>query len=231
MRLSHSLFSVPIYFSENTVNTLIIENQREYRATVFDLYNQTLGLTGDYVLSREYNPISIEKELLLIENPLFVELNSKRTISKIYSELEQVSNSSEQLLRTQEVKRVLYEYALELTAASRYKLDFGEDIKMTDMFKMMDIAVSYEKQEITTNLINYMELARDMGQATVFVVIGLKSYLTNAELEVLCEEIRLKKINVLLIENTTRSYVLNCEKQIIIDDDLCEVKNDYIDLD
>lgn len=62
----------------------------------------------------------------------------------------------------------------------------------------------------------------DLSIANIFIFVNLKQYLSKSEYNNFINFIKVKKINILLIENRT-TYSNENEKILIIDKDLCEL--------
>ena len=66
-----------------------------------------------------------------------------------------------------------------------------------------------------------MELVRDLDRDSLFVMINMRSYFTNEEMERFVESVCLHDFKLLLIESTSRSILKNT-KRYTVDEDLCE---------
>ena len=55
------------------------------------------------------------------------------------------------------------------------------------------------------------------------VFINLKTFLSKEEVEELYKECFYRKINIILFENYDNNCIIENEKRIIIDSDLCEI--------
>ena len=66
-----------------------------------------------------------------------------------------------------------------------------------------------------------MELMRELDRDRLFIMINMRSYFSNEEMERFVESVCLHDFKLLLIESTSRS-ILNNTKRYTIDEDLCE---------
>lgn len=79
-----------------------------------------------------------------------------------------------------------------------------------------------ESETIIEKVYNYTNVMTDLSIANIFIFVNLKQYLSKSEYNNFINFIKVKKINILLIENRT-TYSNENEKILIIDKDLCEL--------
>ncbi len=227
MILSHTIFSNPIIFSENSINILTIENSQLFVKFIKDFYFQTKGERGELILSNSDLILNMSKELELITDPLFLDFANKKIISKIFMDLEKNSLDEKLYLKTINIKSQVLEYLSLLINESCLPLGFNEEISITSLLKAMGLYINTEQTHLVEQLSQYMEIYEQLSLAKCFVFVNLLSYIDKKELEDLYKEVSYKKFNVLLLENKYKAKDCPWEKHILIDLDLCEVINDY----
>ena len=87
MKLLHTEYDLNITFKENQIHILSIENPKVYSRILNDLWSQSHGGEGDFVLSEGEKIKNIGKEIECIFNPFALDCNDKKIIGKLYQEL------------------------------------------------------------------------------------------------------------------------------------------------
>lgn len=225
MRLVHPIFSEPLVFEENKVNVLIIENGAFMAKFLCELLGQHKNKEGDFVLSKDFEPIAISKHLEIITDIFSLNLNSRPIMTKLLDELQKKAMNEDFYLKTQAFKQFLGQYIHELLLESDYSLTFEEDINIQNILKSCDVEI---EQNLNTEcklldiILEYCDICTKLLKISCLVFVNLKSFLSNKELALFYEEIQYKKYAILLIENHQEERV-ELEKIRIIDKDLCEI--------
>lgn len=96
-----------------------------------------------------------------------------------------------------------------------YKLSIGGVIKAAGI----GIADDYEND--LERLLDYMELVRELERDKLFVLVNLRSYYSDADLNTFLDTLLQHAFQVLLIDGASRKLLQN-EQRITVDADLCE---------
>lgn len=220
MKLVHPHMQEIIKFEENKVNSIIIENQQFFYEFINDIYNQLSGDEGKIVLSINNEPVDISKHLEMLTSFIPFEINKKPLLNKIYSTLEEHSQSSELYIETQNIISSVSKYIMSLTDY----LDCGfeqKEITATSIIKMASPTLYDEYEEPMEKIIDYMELIRQFIGDKLFVFVNIRSYYTDDKMKLFFETINSHKFNILFLESIERTR-LPFEKRLVIDNDLCE---------
>ena len=110
-----------------------------------ELFSQQNGEEGEFVLSHKEKELNIAKSVEIIVNPFNVEINGRKILNKLYTELEQLSKSEIMYTKTLELAGKIHEYMLELEQNTEYILEFAMDLDMTALFKT--VGIRHEVQE------------------------------------------------------------------------------------
>lgn len=213
MKIVHELLSKPIMFNEGMVQILAIENPKAYRQVMTDFKN-----SENFILSDDNE--SFELEQYLNFNIDIFELENSRKILNII-----VKNI------TDEAKYKFYEQSIELMdnlnnfanlILSSYNAPLGADIDIESLIKSLNIQI-IKSENLIENIVDFMELQREILGIKVFVFTNIKTIFDNDELKSLYDEIIFKKFNVLLVESSPKIKLDN-EEITIIDKDLCEIR-------
>lgn len=223
MKLSHPYFENPIIFEENKINVLIIENQRFFSRFIIELIQQLNGYDGGFVLSSNYNPLEINKNIDILIDPFTLEFNQKKIINKLYSQLKDYALDGNYYIDLKVLQSEIFQYIESLTNAIQYPIIYACDIDVTSIFKMVEIKLDSSYETLVEKLMDYCSIIQEFCNISCLVILNLKCYLSDLELEQFYSFISYKKMDILLIENTVREKRFNNEILHIIDSDLCEI--------
>jgi CRISPR-associated protein Csn2 len=223
MKLTHPMFSKPIELKENQVNVLIIENQNAWRSLIMDLIAQIEGKEGEFVLSKDYTPLTISKEMVLVINPLCLQWNDKRILKKLHNELNEIAYGEEYLMDTMDIRMQIGGYISKITRESDYSLSFDMEINILSLFKAVEMRFNEDNTSFIENIIDYLSVYQKLINIKCFVFINLKSFLNEEDFKELYQFIEYEKIWLILMESSTREKFFPQEVIRIIDQDLCEI--------
>ena len=131
----------------------IIESPQLFSKYLYELYAQTEGREGCFVLSNDDKTLEISKCSELILQPLSVNVNDKKILNKLYGELEKLAFSEDMFLLTQEMRGKLQEYFFNLEQRCTYPLAIEDDINILSIFKAVGIKCEKYSDDIFENLI------------------------------------------------------------------------------
>ena len=202
MILCHPRIETLIDFSGQGVPTMVIENPAFYRALMMDLYAQKNGEEGQFVLSENEKILSISSSVELI------------------AAMEQMAVSEDFFLKTSDILQRLEQYIEEMAFA--FDCDIVcERCTPAGVIKAMGIALRDEYENPLERLVDYMELVREFDRDKLFVLVNLRSFFDDHDVERFLKTIEEHGYRVLLMDGTERKR-LPMERRITIDIDLCE---------
>ena len=88
MRLVYAKYEIEIQLRENEVYTLVLEQPALFTDFLRNLMAQIDGMEGELILSEGDQQLSVAKNVVLISNPLMVDSNERRVLTKLYKELD-----------------------------------------------------------------------------------------------------------------------------------------------
>ena len=91
MKLVHSDLKMQLKFIENEAIVWVIETPKRLRVYVKELWCQTEGGEGEFVLSDNGKLLDISKQIEFILNPLDIQVNEKRCWNKVCTQLKEVA--------------------------------------------------------------------------------------------------------------------------------------------
>ena len=183
MRLIHFELSGEILSDKVGFTEWIIESPDIFSEYVLELSDQIAGSEGRFVLSEKDKELDLAKKADVIFNPLTVDVNSRKILSKLYLELSNLSNGEQMYIKTVELLRHLQEYMLDLEQCTEYILEFDQEIDISALLKAVNIRYETKDMDFQERLIQYMKILAAMAGIKVFIFVNLRSYMTDHQMQ------------------------------------------------
>lgn len=205
----------------NLVNTLVIENQGLFCRIIEDIQNQINGFDGKSVLSIDNKIIPINKNLEVLSQFIPFEINRKNLISKICSAIEAKSAEEEFCYKASELMTQIESFMMEISFDFACNLSF-EKLNFASLVKASGLEIADDYDSLGEKIIDLMELITEFDREKFYVIINLRSYLSDEETAQFMDTVIRHRFSVLMIESNEH-LLLPCESRFIIDKDLCEI--------
>lgn len=220
MKLVYENMEHIICFDEGYVNELIVENRRMFFEMVNGISLQADGSEGGFVLSKRENPIEFSKNADVIVQFAPFNLNRKNLLSKLHTYLEQKSLQAEFYEKTTDLLVKLESYIFELAEEMPYDVDCKK-IAIGPVIRALSPEFDEFNKTTLEKIFAYMELTRALDRERLFVMVNMRTYFSDEEMQRFVESVVLHDFKVLLLESTSFSALANT-KRYVIDEDLCE---------
>lgn len=213
MNLNFPLLDTSIRLEDSTI--LVLEHPEVFSRIARQFYNYQEN-SELKLFDNSYSSMK-ESHLLVLTDMLGYSLNSSNVLKLIYSDLENQFN--EQPVEKSEVERLLIEInKLITTQLLDHELHLeSQEPTLMELFKSFSIKIETTSQTVFEKCIEFVHIFKYLKNKKLLVWINVCSYLTEEEVSILLEEIKLKKVSVLFIEPTKVYQV----PQLIIDSDFC----------
>lgn len=200
---------------------LVIENQKKMTEVITDIVGQTEGTEGRSVLSKENKLLRIDRNLELLSQFIPFDLNRKALLNRITSQMQERALQGEFFEQTQKVLGLWEKLCLDVS------MEFSGDFNFTKiaadtLFKAAGMEIENEYERLSEKLLDYFELVEAYEAKKLFVLVNVRSFLEDQEMEAFLEEIVKRGYEILFLENTEHAP-LKYEKRYIIDADLCGI--------
>ena len=222
MKLVHSELSGELLKDKTIFTEWIIESPELFARYLQELYGQYAKCEGKFVLSQNIKELDISKYVEIITDPFAVDLNGRKIINKLYTELNELSKTEMMYTKTLQLAQHIQEYLLDLESNTNHILQFNGEMDVTGLLKTMDVKIEDCTEKFFERLVCYIKNVIGVLSVKVFVFINLRSYLTNNQMEELIQEITYQEVHALFIENQERTC-LKGGIRYIIDKDGCEI--------
>lgn len=206
-------------------NSIVIENKRLLTEIVTDLYNQKNGNTGKVVVSENDEPISVAKNVEIIDKFIPFDLNTKTIINGVANAIEKCAVNEENIGKTLSLVAEIEKYLMDLAFEFPCGISFT-GVSASSLINHSGITVESDLQSISEKVCEYMNLVTEFDRKKLFVTLNMRSFVDDEEMEKFAETVVVRGYDVIAIESCAYKKLKN-EKRLIIDDDLCEISVDF----
>ncbi len=221
IRLAHPQLERVFEFEENHISTLIVESPALFRRFALDLLNQKDGLDGEFVLSQDYKPISFLKCSEIISDIISFDLNRKTLITKLCNQLDRLALDETRFADTQNLLSDIERYLIDLSCEIPGDFYFDK-LNIGAIIKASGLQLANDTGDLLEQILNYIELVRELEGDKIFIFINMRSYFSHDEMQSFVDYILRKKLQLFLLDN--REYpMLHNENRLVVDEDLCEI--------
>lgn len=221
MRLIYSRCSLEVALNENATTVLCIENNKAFSESVTDLWIQSTGGEGKWILSDETESLPLAKNLICVINPVSLNLNDKRLLKVLYQDIatDVQDNMYDQLCDINSKIVTLLDEAIQ---HQPYAIEFGEDLEIESLLKIYGVVFSEDVDGMLEKIVTYIKLWHRVVGIKVFSFVNLKTFLSDEEVIRLYEMVRYEQVYLLLLEARLDNK-MEGENVTILDKDLCVI--------
>ena len=198
---------------------ITIENREYFRKVVESLCFDFITDCGISIFKGTDN-YDLEDIAVAVPNILDLNINTKKNINalnKILKKTYYEDLKSDLLSLKEKATIIVKKIALDLDIS----LSMNEEIKTDDLFKIMDIKFSDDKETFLERFINFLFVNSELQEKNLFFCLHLKEYFSPEEVEIIVKEVSYKQISVINIETHEYLDSIECQKKILIDKDCC----------
>lgn len=222
MKLVNNRYEEQFDFDNSFAWSLIVENSKEYLKVVEELYNECfLGEESEFVLSNNSEILDISKNCLFLHNYFDLDLNNKKIISEINSQVSDVFKSKDFIDDFYKLNSLFVSINDKIIDNFDFKLEYDSDLTYDKFIKLAGFKIASESRFVE-RLMSYIKIYTSLKKTKLVVFVGLSGYLSLDELMQFLKELNYLNLKCLLIESHQK-YNLDFVKRVIIDDDLCEI--------
>ena len=219
MRIIYSKYGIDLCLEENKITTIVIENPSVMSEVIRDISKQVNGEDGEWILSDQDKIFSLEKSSIFLDNPLMVNSNEKRILTRLYKELSEQANTLLYEEYTQ-INSYIVSFLERLLDTVPYHLDMEVDMDLTGILKLYGVKIESDGVSVLEALLDYLRALSCICNIHVVFILNIKQFLTIEEVQQLYEFCFYEKIYIINLEGQ-KNYNLEQEKCVIIDKDLC----------
>ena len=220
MILKHEKFEHEIKLEG--ISTLVIENIELFRIIVEDINKEKLKEENGFILYNDnYEKLDINKNIILINNLVLLDLNEKVILNSLYKEVKEeiLVNYYKEF---DQLEKNINEFIKNAIFNNNYNLTYDCSLNIEDLLKISSLRFN-EKENIIDKFLNYLDLIQNYLKIKHIILINSIKYFTDEEYKNLFSEIERKEISLTFIENYNNRVSFPNEKLYIIDNNLCEL--------
>ncbi len=226
MMISFTYLNSPIEFENDRVPVLVIENKKLFRDVLFSFTTETQE--EYFTFSKDFKPFEFNKLGCFISNPINLDFNNKKLMTKINAFLS-VNANNEFAAELANVNQSIFTLADKLVSLSSFDLTYDEtSIDASSLIKLLSFQINSSDQSLCELLISFVLLLSKYLKTEVFVISNLYVYFSTEEIADIYKTLLLNHINLLVIEQNLPPHSYNYESVYIIDNDLCQIDKEVI---
>ncbi len=219
MILTHPKLNNILKWEETQIGSLVIESPALLTQLVQELTQQTQGEYGYFVISQNNKELSYTKDILFIKDLFDIDLNQKKLLTGAYNQLNK--NANEQYDALQQIQTNILQYINTLLATVNYPLTTIEQLDINVLLKCADVRFE-NSLDLCEQILDLITASQEFLHIKLFIFLGLKTYITQEQRQILFRETSLKKACILLIDSQQQAKDQQ-EKTLLVDKDLCEI--------
>lgn len=204
-----------------SVNEIIIENQKLLLEILEDFNLQFNGGVGESVISNNDKVLATEKYCEVHSQFVPFKMNTKTLNSKLNSSFEKVAISGEHYNATMEEIGRLEKFLEDIAFELQGDIQFNK-INISSLIKAAGISFNENYESLEEKILDYIELVTGYDKEKVFILLNLRTFISDDGMEAFIEEIVKRHYHILLLESSERKLLPNC-KRCIVDSDLCVI--------
>jgi CRISPR-associated protein Csn2 len=201
----------------------VIESPELFTKYIQELKQQINRMQGNFVLSEDEKELEIAKYAEIIIDPFAIDVNDRKIVSKLYSDLAKAAYEEDNYLQTMEIQSALQKYLCNLEQSSDYILEIDSEVDISALFKTLNIKFESFPENIFEQVNQYVKVMAELAGKRLVILINFCSYFSVDQLDELIKNAAYHEIFILLIESQQKSYSHESNRYIIIDKDGCEI--------
>lgn len=220
MKLIYSDMDCVLHFDGGYVNELVIENKRLFFEMVSNINIQSDGAYGKFVLSISERPVELSRYADVTVQFAPFQVNRKSLLTKLYAVLEQKSLLADNYEKSGELLSKIEQYVLYLAEDLPFEVDL-QKLTMGTVIKAISPEIDESDKSSLEKIFSYMEIVRELDRDKLFIMVNMRAYYSDEDMERFIESVCLHDFKVLLLESASLPVLKNA-KRYTIDSDLCE---------
>lgn len=207
-------------FGLGYVNELVVENKKLFFEIVNNMALQSEGLTGNCVLSIKDKPVEFSRYADLSVQFAPFQVNRKNLLTKLYSVIEQNALAGENYLKTGELLSELEKYIFRLSEDFPFEIEC-QKVAIGPIIRALSPQIEENEKRNIEKIFEYMEFVREIDKDRLFVMVNMRTYFDDDEMQKFIESVCLHDFKVLLLESNAFVKLTHTQRYTI-DEDLCE---------
>ena len=220
MKLIYKDMERVLRFEEGGVKELAVENKRMFLNMVNSAILQADGARGDFLLSVSDRPVEFSKYADVTVQFAPFQVNRRSLLTKLYAVLEKNALGADNYAKTGELLGEAERYILSLAEEFPFEINCTK-LAIGTVIKAISPEIEESDKGVLEQVFSYMEMVRELDRDKLFVMINMRTYFADEEMECFAESVCLHDFKVLLLESSSYPNLKHVQR-FTIDADLCE---------
>ncbi len=220
MKIVHPELTAPLEWNIYHPAHLVVEDPKIYLRFLCELSAQSQGDEGCFVLSEKNETVSLDKDAVLIRDPLSIDLNQRKIMSAVTAKLRGIAKE-ELFIETQILQTQIQEYTQRLFDMITQPLYCDEQIEFSAILKASGMHMENAEHPIE-RILDYVQAAQEFLHIKLVILTGIRSLFTDEIYMQFCKEIAARKLHILFLESSFKKRIFE-ERVLIVDSDHCEL--------
>ena len=220
MKLAYQNIDRVLSFEPGYVVEWVIEHKSLFWEVVNSITVQIEGMHGNAVLSVQDRPVEMSRYADITVQFAPFELNRKNLLTKLYAALEQRAVSAGHYVQANEILHSIDRFLCDLSEDLPFELDCKK-MSIGPLFRAMGIVIEDSDKNAIEKVFEYMELVRELDKDRLFIMVNMRTYFSDSDMELFVKSACLHDFKVLLLESAAFKRLPDT-KRYTIDQDLCE---------
>ena len=221
LKLVHHRIETQMTLDPNKPHLLIVENPAMFYSLVREMISQSEGQEGNFIWGELRTSAATAKKVAVITDWFNIDVNSKKIVAALQKHLQLQLQSGHYTTAINELNCKLSDITEDLFADIPFSMTFDE-ITIAQLVKLLGAKIA-DYDNPLEQLTNYIDVMRELAGCEIFVTVNVKSVLNDEELMLLYQHCANEQLYLLLVENNKCRPLLECERAVIITEDLCEI--------
>lgn len=218
MKLMERELGLELELQENRVAVLVIEDAARRFSLVGGLYAQSCGQEGSWLLAENEKIFALSKKCQVILEPFSLEINGKKLLTKLYQEIKEIADE-DCYVQSMALHANICGYLEALLEKLPYPLRYDDAWDVSNLLKMCAVRLPDEYDSHYERLRDYIDLMNRACGTQLFVLVNMKPFLTEGQIQDLYKMASYSKIFLVLVE-------FGCAERKYPEEDICVLDAD-----
>lgn len=222
MNLLYKGLDINIELKPDCINSIVIENIREFEKFVRAVDKQLNKIEEMFVLENNYANIDFLKHVHVITSPLELRYERKTVQKKLYSALQEDLELSDTVLEIAELYALISEKLDLISLQSDYSVEYSNDFSSLDILKNFDVHLKEPEGTFTERFLEIATTYHKLLGMDIFIIVNCDSYINDDDMQELEKWMKYEEVILVFLRNSQRKSPVK-ENEFIIDEDWCIV--------
>ena len=199
------------------ISFLVIESREFY----WKLLNSLNELNEDNIFLIDDKKIDLKNAILFFDRLFDLDTNSKKILSLTYQDINKMYLNDSIKVKISVANEILLGILDKLALDVDFKARYESDLTLNDVLNLYKFRYEIESKSFIEMFLQYIKSLMVVMKYKYVVTLNLLDFIDKNNLDLLSNELKILGLD--LIDISRHSYKLEKYKEILIDNDLCEM--------